>query len=137
MWWHPTADGTEVAAVARKSAKKLLATITPDYEPDFVERLDRRTRLSRVIPNRIACIESDLGGSDGLSYARRSLVRRVVWLEAVVETYEQNLAQDRTIDLGAYTQSINSLLGLFRLLGLERRQKPVRGLHEVMQGKAA
>jgi hypothetical protein len=123
--------------MARKAKQKLLATITPDYKPDFVGRLDGRTKLADVIPQRIESIETDLGGSDGLSYARKSLVRRAVWLEAVeFETYEQNLGKDRTIDLGAYTQAINSLLGLFRLLGLERRQKPARSLREVMNGTA-
>ena len=116
--------------MARKAKQKLLATLTSEYRPDFVERLDGRTILANVIPRRIDSIETDMGGAEGLSYARRSLVRRAVWLEAVVETYEQNLAKDRTIDLGAYTQSINSLLGLYRLLGLERRQRPVRRLHE-------
>jgi len=48
-----------------------------------------------------------------------------------VETYEQNLAKDVSIDLGAYTQAINSLLGLYRLLGLERKARKARSLHEV------
>jgi hypothetical protein len=123
--------------MARKAKQKLLATITPDYIPDFVERMDGRSTLSEVIPRRIESIEADMGGTDSLSYARRSLVRRVVWLEAVVETYEQNLAKDRTIDLGAYTQSINSLLGLFRLLGLERKARRIPALKGYLEGKAA
>lgn len=122
--------------MARRPKQKLLATIPVTYEPDFVERLDGRTRLANIIPRRINAIESDMGGAESLSYTRKSLVRRAVWLEAVVETYEQSLAKDLTVDLGAYTQAINSLLGLFRLLGLERRQKPVRRLHDVMKGAA-
>jgi hypothetical protein len=123
--------------VARKTKDKRLATIPSTYIPNFVERLDARTLLATVIPQRIASIESDLGGAEGLSYARRSLVRRVVWLEAVVETFEQNLASDRVTDLGAYTQAINSLLGLYRLLGLERKPRNVRSLAAVMRGGSA
>lgn len=121
--------------MARTAKQKLLATIPTEYEPNFVERLDGRTKLAQVIPQRINAIESDLGGADSLSYARRSLVRRVVWLEAVVETYEQNLSRDVTIDLGAYTQAINSLLGLFRLLGLERKARNVRSLQDHLNSK--
>jgi len=72
--------------MGRTATQELLATIGTSYEPDFVERLDGRTKLAQVIPARIAAIESDMGGSESLSYARRSLVRRTVWMEAVVET---------------------------------------------------
>jgi hypothetical protein len=118
--------------MARTAKEKRLATIPSTYIPNFVERLDGRSLLATVIPERIAAIESDLGGPEGLSYARRSLVRRVVWLEAVVETFEQNLASDRITDLGAYTQSINSLLGLYRLLGLERKARATYTRRELM-----
>lgn len=116
--------------MARKSADKLLTTIPDSYEANFVDRLDRRTRLARVVTERINAIETDLGGADGLTHARKSLVRRATWLECVVETYEQNLAAGNMIDLGAYTQSINSLLGLYRLLGMERKAKPVKRLRD-------
>jgi hypothetical protein len=47
-----------------------------------------------------------------------------VWIEAMIESHEQNLANGQPIDAGAYTQLINSLLGIYRVLGIERRQKP-------------
>lgn len=81
--------------MARKAKDKLLATIPPTYRPDLIERLDGRSKLGRVIPRRLAAIESDLGGVEGLSHTRRSLARRAVWLEAVVETFEQR-ASPRT-----------------------------------------
>ncbi len=114
-----------------------MATIPPTYRPDFIQRLDGRSKLATVIPERIESIESDLGGPENLSYTKRSLVKRAVWLEAVVETFEQSLAEDRITDLGAYTQAINSLLGLYRQLGLERRAKNARTLAEVMRGDTA
>ena len=42
----------------------------------------------------------------------------------LVESHELKLATGEPIDVGAYTQGINSMLGVYRLLGLERRQKP-------------
>jgi hypothetical protein len=111
-----------------------LTSIPERYRPDFVELLDGRTLIAQAIRGRIENIETDMGGSDRLSHARRSLVRRVVWLEAIIEHAEQRLANGESIDLGTHTQAINSLLGLYRTLGLERRTRPAKSLHEVMNG---
>ena len=112
---------------------KIMATIPDRYTPDFADRLDGRTTIAKAIRERIETIETDMGGADGLSHARRALVRRVVWLEAIVEHSEQRLAGGEGIDLGGHTQAINTLIGLYRLLGLERRQRPVERLRDVMQ----
>ena len=120
--------------MARESSSKIMATIPDKYSPDFAERLDGRTSIAKAILGRIEAIQTDLGGADGLSHARRSLIRRVVWLEAIVEHSEQRLAGGEGIDLGGHTQAINTLIGLYRLLGLERRQRPVKTLREVMSG---
>ncbi|MDA8348267.1 MAG: hypothetical protein M0038_05605 [Pseudomonadota bacterium] len=118
--------------MTHKASSRILATIPDRYSPDFADRLDRRTSIAKAIRGRIEAIETDLGGVDVLSHARRSLVRRVVWLEAIIEHSEQRLAAGEGIDLGGHTQAINSLLGLYRLLGLERRQRPTRTLRDIM-----
>lgn len=111
---------------------KKLASIPDRYSPDFADRLDGRTNIAKAILGRIEAIETDLGGADGLSHARRSLIRRAVWLEAVIEHSEQRLAAGEGVDLGGHTQAINSLLGLYRLLGLDRKSKPIVGLQEYL-----
>ena len=116
----------------RDGSNKIMATIPEKYAPDFAERLDKRTGLARAICARIEAIETDAGGADALSHARRSLIRRAVWLEAIIEHDEQRLATGDGIDLGGHTQSINSLIGIYRLIGLDRRQRPVKRLHEVL-----
>lgn len=118
--------------MTHKPSTRILATIPDRYSPDFAERLDRRTSIAKAIRGRIETIETDLGGSDALSHARRSLIRRAVWLEAVIEHAEQRLAAGEGVDLGGHTQAVNTLIGLYRLLGLERRQRPTRTLREVM-----
>jgi hypothetical protein len=40
------------------------------------------------------------------------------------------------VDAGSWTQLLNSWLGVAGRLGLERRARNVRSLHEVMQGAA-
>ena len=118
--------------MARDGSNKIMATIPEKYAPNFAERLDKRTGLARTICGRIEAIETDAGGADALSHARRSLIRRAVWLEAIIEHDEQRLATGDGIDLGGHTQSINTLLGIYRLIGLDRRQRPVKRLHEVL-----
>lgn len=122
--------------MTRESRSNVLATIPDKYSPDFAERLDKRTSIARAICGRIESIETDMGGAEGLSHARRSLVRRAVWLEAIIEHSEQKLASGEGIDLGGHTQAINTLIGLYRLIGIERRQRPLKRLREVMEGSA-
>lgn len=118
------------------SPARIMATIPDRYSPDFADRLDKRTSIAKAIIERIRGVEDDLGGVDLLSHARRSLVRRAVWLEAIIEHSEQRLAAGEAVDLGAHTQAISSLLGLYRLIGVERRSRPAQTLREVMNDAA-
>jgi|HubBroStandDraft_4_1064222.scaffolds.fasta_scaffold01490_2 hypothetical protein len=111
-----------------RSRERALRTLPTKYEPNFLERMDARFAIARVIRERVASIESDMGGTETLSHARRSLARRAAWLEAIIESDEQRLAFGAQIDVGVHTQALNSLLGIFRHLGLDRRQKSVRRL---------
>lgn len=111
-----------------RSSERALRTLPAKYEPDFLERLDARMAIAQTIRARVAAIESDMGGAETLSHARRSLARRAAWLEAIIESDEQRLAFGAQIDVGVHAQALNSLLGIFRHLGLDRRQKPVRRL---------
>jgi hypothetical protein len=123
--------------MARGRSTKLLTTLPDGYSNGWLARLDKRTKVARAVLMRIADLESDAGGADSLSAARQSLIRHAAWLDAVVESHELRLAAGQEIDSGAYTQALNSLIGLYRLLGLERRQRSVRSLREVMAGSSA
>lgn len=122
--------------MAKGKSTKLLATLPSTYTADWVGRLDKRTVVARAVLQRIAELESDAGGAEALSTARRSLIRHAAWLDAMVESYEMRLAAGEEVDAGGLTQSLNSLLGLYRLIGLERRAKKTRTLREVMNGTA-
>ena len=118
-----------------RSHERALRSLPEKYVPNFLERLDARFALARVIRERVAAIESDMGGTETLSHARRSLARRAAWLEAVIEADEQRLAFGAPIDVGVHTQAINALSGLYGKLGLERRSKPIRTLRSIMDEK--
>ncbi len=123
--------------MSRGTSTKLLATLPDKYSSDWMTRLDKRTRIARAVLDRIAALETDAGGAAALSHARQSLIRRAVWIEALIEGHELRLAGGEAIDIGALTQLTNTLLGLYRVIGLERRTKPVRSLHEVMNASVS
>lgn len=107
------------------------------YSADWIEKLDGRTTLAKVVQSRLAELQADLGGLDALSYQERSLTRRAVWLEALIESREAALARGEEIEEGAHVQSINALIGVWKALGLHRRQKDVTDLQSYLRSKGA
>ena len=85
--------------------------------------LDKRTALAQVMRERYRAFTDDLGGADSLTYAKRSLVERVLWLEYWLAQQEGALAQGEEFDVGRWTQAVNALQGILSKLGLERRDK--------------
>lgn len=118
--------------MSRGKSVRLLASIPERYSPDFMDRLDKRTVLGKAVRERYQSIMTDLGGEEALSSIKRSLVRRFTWFEAMIEGFECRVAAGEDIDIGQWTQLTNSWLGIARQLGLERRQRPAKRLHEVM-----
>jgi hypothetical protein len=118
--------------MSRGKSVRLLASIPEKYAPDFMERLDKRTVLGRAVLERYTGVVSDLGGDEALSNIKRSLVRRFTWFEVMLEGIECRAAAGEDIDIGSWTQLTNSWLGIARLLGLERRQRPVESLESLM-----
>jgi hypothetical protein len=102
---------------------RLKRTLPVKYGQDFVSTLDGRYRLGREVRSRLDAIEADLGGM--LSHAQRSLVRRVVWVELCIEHEEARIGEGGGIDIGPHTQLVNTLLALYKTLGLQRRAKQI------------
>jgi hypothetical protein len=118
--------------VARGKSEKLLTALPADYSADWLERFDKRTKVWRAANDREQALISDAGGDENLSHARRSLIRRAVFLELLAETQEMRFTSGEPLDIGAYTQAFNSMLGAYRILGLERKAKPTESLHDLM-----
>jgi len=121
----------------RGKSVRLLASIPQKYSPDFIDRLDKRTVLGHAVVARYQAIVNDLGGDEALTNIKRSLVRRFIWFETMIEGMECRAAAGEGVDIGCWTQLTNSWLGIARMLGLERKSRPIRRLHEVMNGTAA
>lgn len=94
------------------------------YTPGFSRNLDRRTEVYKRLAARFESLLADLGGTDNLSEMKLSLLERFVWLEDSLEKLEQAMttADDPRLvaDLsGRWTQAINSMQGIAKMLGLE------------------
>ena len=102
-----------------------LAAIPERFTAGYLDQLDGRTAVAADMRARWDALTADLGGADRLSYSQRSLVERALWLEHWIAQQERILADGGDADTGRMTQATNSLLGLFRTLGLERRARDV------------
>ncbi len=84
--------------MSRGVSPKLTATLPDTYRAGWLDKLDKRTKISRAIMQRIAALTSDAGGADTLSHAKTSLVRRAAFLECICEGHEIKLAGGEEID---------------------------------------
>lgn len=114
-----------------------LAAIPDTFTAGYLGQLDGRKAIAVEMRARWDALTADLGGADRLSYAQRSLVERALWLEHWIAGQERVLADGGEADTGRMTQATNSLLGLYRTLGLERRARDVTpSLQSYIGGKS-
>lgn len=110
----------------KQDGDTLKKTALPDrYDALWIERLDGRTRLAQSVRDRYAALTADLGGDDALSYQQRSLAKRALWIEASIESQEAALSRGEDVDAGRMTQQVNTLIGLYKTLGLKRQAREV------------
>jgi hypothetical protein len=102
-----------------------LDAIPDKYTPGYIDKLDGRTAIAADMRLRWQELTDDLGGADRLSYAQRSLVERALWIEHWIASQERVLADGGDADTGRMTQATNSLLGLYRTLGLDRKARDI------------
>lgn len=111
-------------------------TMAPgDVQP---ERIDGRCLAARTYRRALAELFADLGGEAALSFAERSLARRAVAFELWLGTVEARAmrGEDVTAFMPVYSQATNTLLGLFRQLGIKRRPKEIPDLQTYLRQSA-
>ncbi len=92
--------------------------------PGFLSTMDGRTALVRNLRRNYETLLNDIGGAGEVSHIKASLAERFVFLESMLATLEQEIASG-TLELdqamGRWTQAVNSLVGLAKVLGPTRR----------------
>lgn len=112
------------------------AAIPQKFTHGWLSELDGRTGIAQVMRERYAAFTADLGGVESLSYAKRSLVERALWLEYWLARQEQSLASGSDFDVGKWVQAANSLQGILTKLGLERQAKDVPDLQTFIKQRS-
>jgi hypothetical protein len=90
----------------------------------FVEGSER-SAWARRFRDLVEAHVTDLGGSDALSEAQKSLIRRVATIECELERYEGLLSQGQEVSLDEYARAASHLRRLLETLGLRRVSKDV------------
>jgi hypothetical protein len=113
-----------------KMVRKKPITVPASYRRGFMADLDNRFRLPRVLIARRDAYVEDHGGTESLSRAQGCLIDRAVYLEALINEMESVHASGGGIEHAVYGQTVNTLLGVLKALGLKRAAKAVPSLRE-------
>lgn len=105
--------------------KNKALALPPKFKTGFLTSLDGRTDLAKALRQNFDAIVEDVGGANELSHVKRALVERFVWLEGILQTLEHDIvASDPTVRgeiVAKWIQGVNSLSGLAKVLGTDRR----------------
>ncbi len=92
-------------------------SIPDKFVPKFFADLDSRLAIKKEITHRLHRLKSDTGCD---SYQKEILAQRAVFVALQLETIEVEAAEGQKFDIGSYTQSVNCLIGLLRVLGIPK-----------------
>jgi hypothetical protein len=98
--------------------------------------LDGRTRDARYLRATAQRLCEDLGGTEDLSVQQQALVTEAAFTLARLHRMKQDFAAGRAFDDRSYSALQNSLLGILRTLGIERKAKRAGGLLEMLKADA-
>lgn len=112
-------------------------TVPEQFTPQWMQSLDGRTAIAQEMRRRFDEVAADLGGADQLSYLERSLVSRYLWAEFWIQQQELAIAVGQEVDIGRYTQAVNSATGLANKLGLKRVAKDVPDIATYLRQREA
>ncbi|AEG31545.1 hypothetical protein [Thiomicrospira cyclica] len=106
------------------------------FTENWLEGLDGRTGVARDLKERYKELTDDLGGFKNLSYQQRALCSRALFIEYNLKKQEEDMALGKDFDPGVYAQSVNTLIGLFRMLGIERKKQEAITLNDFIESKS-
>ena len=120
--------------LAKKSTKgRVPVSVPAKFTPRFWEDSDRRIAVVKTIRRRYQLLKQHCGGDE--SYQRDLLCQRLAFISIILETKEVITAEGGHLYLGSYVQAVNALVGLLKMLGLEKRIKNVNDLRTYLDQK--
>ena len=128
-------SATNCSQASTKPQARARVTNGSELLPD----VDGRSAWARRARDLIELHVADLGGSDAISEAERSIVRRAAVLATELERMEKDFAlagSASPASLDLYQRTANSLRRLLESVGLQRRAKDVTpSLHDYLKDK--
>lgn len=121
-----------------ENGKTKMMNVPEKYESGFLQKLDGRTESCRLLRNAYDEVISDLGGVEGLSHVQVCLAERFVFLEFILRTLEQRIVESPKKSeamLSRWIQGLNSIVGLAKTIGLQRRAKKIPSLQKYLKDK--
>jgi hypothetical protein len=136
--WHRPKDEEELAMRLDDGLAPTKHPKPPKrYEKNFLVKLDNRTEVCRQLKTAYAEITADCGG-DTLSHIQLCLCERFVFLEFILQQLELKMAQapkESAQIMSRWIQACNSIVGIGKTLGLERRVKKVVNLETYVKSR--
>lgn len=123
----------------RKNQNTKPLNLPERYEPGFLERMDKRTEIYAALRSAYDEITNDLGGVDALGHVQTTIVERFVFLECILRNWERQIItnpKDSEKLLSRWIQALNSLSGLAKTIGIERKAKKIQNLKSYVEGKS-
>ncbi len=108
----------------RRNGSHKPVTLPPTFKTGFLTELDGRTELARALRANYDTIVADVGGPLEISHVKGALIERFVWLEGILQSIEHEMVSGvttKTEAIGRWIQAVNSLSGLAKVLGVERK----------------
>jgi hypothetical protein len=115
----------------RDRKNKQRVTLPERFVPQFWDEADGRCALVKEIRRRYESLKVDTGTE---SYQKELICQRAIFITVQLETMERIAAETGRFNAGIYTQMVNTLIGLLKSLGLERKAKKVT-LRSYVEGK--
>ena len=108
------------------------AKTLPDWSHDFLTHIDGNCSLGYALRQRHQALQDHVSGGDPdrLTYPQRSLIRRVLWLEARIERDEEGFALGKPLSPGSHATLLNSLVAIYKMLGIEPKVKHVSSIKD-------
>jgi hypothetical protein len=101
---------------------------------DLLPDLDGRSSAARRFRDLVSSYLSDAGGITECSEIRLGLMRRLAAVVVQVEILEARMVNGETVDIATLCQLASTTVRLSTRLGLERRQRLVPTLSDVLRG---
>ncbi len=103
------------------------------WQPRFLDDTDHRQACVKAIRQRMKLLKEDCGCD---SFQKELLVEQAVFISVQLETMKVDALEGKPFEAGVFTQMVNSLVGLLRVLGIEKKAAGVLDLKTYVGGKA-